>query len=103
MEKYDFKKEQLKFHNIVIAITSEPDYEMSRYILLEDLKNIKYGEYVIVEGSHCSCYDFDDTEWEAVKYSHEELIKIAKDKIENGWECTEKKFYELVLKYIKGE
>ena len=101
MEKYNFKKEQLKFHNIVIAITSEPSYEMSRYVLLEDLEDIKYGEYVIVEGFHCSCYEFDDTQWEAIKYSHEELIKIAKDKVENGSEYAEKLFYKIVLEYLR--
>ena len=60
MEKYDLKKGNVKFHNIVIAVTTKPDYEMNRYLLLEDLKDLEYGEFVIVEGGHCSCYDFDD-------------------------------------------
>lgn len=104
MEKYDLKKGRIKFHNVVIIITSKPDYEMSRWILLEDLKDIKYDEYVVVEGSHCSCYGFDDTEWEAIKYTKEELIKIANDRIESdNWYDEEKRFYELVLEYLKGE
>ena len=101
MEKYDIKKENIKFHNIIIAITSKPDYEMSRWLLLENLENSKYGEYIIVEGSHCSCYDFDETKWDAIKYSKEELIKIAEDRIStNNWYKEEKEFYNLVLDYL---
>ncbi|MGG0665535.1 hypothetical protein ABE042_15670 [Viridibacillus arvi] len=73
MKKIDWKTIEIKPHHIVIAHTSEPDYEMSRQILLE----IQYDKYVILEGSHCSFYDFDDTEREAIEYSGEELRKIA--------------------------
>lgn len=101
MEKYDLKKGNVKFYNIVIAITSEPDYEMERWLLLEDLKDLKYDEYVIVEGCHCSCYGFDDTQWDAMKYTKEELIKIAKDRLKNDWYTEEEQFYKLVLKYLR--
>ena len=102
MEKYDLKKENVKFHNIVIAVTTKPDYEMDRYLLLEDLKDLEHGEFVIVEGGHCSCYDFDETQWDAIKYTKEELIKIAKDRVLNNcWHSEEKQFYKLVLEYIK--
>lgn len=101
MEKYDLKKENIKLHNIVIAITSKPDYEMSRWLLLEDLDNLKYNEYVVVEGYHCSCYGFDETEWDAIKYTQEELMKIAEDRVKNKcWYHEESKFYQLVLEYI---
>ena len=73
MLKIDYKELEIKPHNIIVAVTSEPGYEMGREILLE----FDYGDYVVLEGSHCSCYDFDDTEWEAIKYTHEELRKIA--------------------------
>ena len=104
MEKYDLKKGEIKFHNIVIAITSEPDYEMERWLLLENLKDIKYGEYVVVNGYHCSCYNFDDTDWEATKYTEEELKKIAKDRVERKT-CLggEEHFYKLVLEYLGRE
>ena len=38
MEKYEIKniKNKIKLHNIVFSVTSEIDYEMSRFILLED-------------------------------------------------------------------
>lgn len=77
MEKYDLKNNQVNFHNILFASTSEPDYEMSRTILLENLKDTNYDEYVVVEGCHCSCYGFDDTEWDAIKYNKNELLKLA--------------------------
>lgn len=73
LKKRDWKTLEIKPHNIIFAYTSEPDYEMERRILLE----IKYNEYVILEGGHCSCYDFDDTEWEAIQYDSEELAKLA--------------------------
>lgn len=73
MKKIDWKTLGIKPHHIVVAYTTEPDYEMSRYILLE----IEYDKYIVLEGHHCSCYDFDDTEWEAIEYSEDELKKLA--------------------------
>lgn len=73
MKKVDWKTIDIKPHHIVCAYTTNPDYEMSRYILLE----INYNSYVVLEGYHCSCYDFDDTEWEAIEYSREEILKIS--------------------------
>ena len=73
MKKIDVKSIDFKPHTIVIAMTSEPDYEMSRQMLLEP----EYGRYIVLEGYHCSCYGFDETEWEAIEYSSEELRKIA--------------------------
>lgn len=99
MEKYKCKSVQ--FYNIIIAFTTTPDYEMQRWLLLEDMEDLKYDEYVVVEGFHCSCYDFDDTEWEAIKYNKEELIKVAEDRISNNcFNEEEKTFYKLVLNYF---
>ena len=104
MEKYDLKKEKVQLHNIAIATTSRPDYEMNRWLLLEDLKDLNYNEYVVVEGGHCSCYGFDETVWDAIKYTTEELIKIAEDRISNDYYYKEEKeFYRLVLNYFKKE
>lgn len=99
MEKYDLKKEDVKLHNILYAITTMPYYDMERWLLLEDMPNTKYGEYVIVEGGHCSCYDFDDTDWDAIKYTKEELVKLAKIKVEeNYWYKEEKCLWNYILK-----
>lgn len=73
MKKIDWKELDIKPHHISVAITSYPGYEMSRRILLETA----YGEHIILEGWHCSCYDFDETEWEAIQYDSEELKKLA--------------------------
>ena len=94
MKKYQegrLNKLQLQPYNIVVAETSEPDYEMSRKILLEGLDGLQYGEYVLLEGGHCSCYDFDETEWDAMVYEQEELIKLA-----NADYNQNDKFWQLV-------
>lgn len=99
MEKYNCKSVQ--FYNIIIVFTTRPSYEMERWLLLEDMEDLKYGEYVVVEGYHCSCYDFDETKWEAIKYNKEELIKVAEDRVSNDYfDLEEKEFYELVLNYF---
>ena len=102
MEKYDLKLSNIKFHNIVLAITSKPTYDMYRYLLIEDLEDLRYDEYVVVEGFHCSCYGFDDTEWEAIKYTKNELLTLAEKKIIDEW-CSkeEKRFYYLVNEYLR--
>ena len=102
MEKYDLKLSNIKFHNIVLAITSKPYYEMWRYLLIEDLEDLRYDEYVVVEGFHCSCYGFDDTKWEAIKYTKNELRTLAEKKIIDEWYSKEeKRFYYLVNEYLR--
>ncbi len=77
MRKYEIKnKDDIKLHNILFAYTSPQDYEMERLLLLEDMPNTKYGEYVLIEGFHCSCYDFDECDWNATVYNMEELKKL---------------------------
>lgn len=73
MKKVSWRDLIIKPHHIVTAYTSEPDYEMTRSILLK----LDYNTFVVLEGYHCSCYDFDDTEWDAIEYTEEELSKIA--------------------------
>lgn len=102
MEKYNFKDKEIKLHNILFATTTKPDYEMSRFILLESLEDINYNEYVLVEGYHCSCYDFDDCKWEAMKYTEEELVKLAESKInDNFYYSNEKDLYKYILDNLK--
>lgn len=80
MRKYELKDKDIKLHNILFATTSTEDYEMSRLILLERMPDTDYDEYVLIEGWHCSCYGFDDTEWEAIIFNREELDKLTKTK-----------------------
>lgn len=69
----DWKTLKINPHNIVVASTSAPDYEMSRKILL----SYDYKSYILLEGWHCSCYDFNETEWEAIEYTNDEITKLA--------------------------
>ncbi|NRD80330.1 hypothetical protein HPT25_23695 [Bacillus sp. BRMEA1] len=93
MRKMDWKKEwfEIKPHHIVVACTSKPDYEMNRQILLEN----DHGTFVVLEGYHCSCYDFDDTEWEAIEYTNEELKILS-----NAEYNKNDKFWEQVRQHI---
>lgn len=110
MEILKLKKDDIKLHNVVIAITTKPDYEMTRWMLLEPLCNDELNKktndrYIICEGYHCSCYNFDDTKWEYCSYTKEELNKLveAKLKKQNYWYHEEKQFYELIKDYLAGE
>lgn len=80
MRKYKIKDKDIKVHNILFSTTTNEDYEMGRLILLERMPDTEYDEYVLVEGWHCSCYGFDDTEWEAIIFTREELDKLNKAK-----------------------
>lgn len=90
-----FKKEGIKPHQIIVAVTSEPDYEMERQILLGEVEGLDCDEYVLLEGWHCSCYDFDDTEWEGIVYTHEELETLA-----NAEYNKDKVFWKEVLRQL---
>ena len=80
MNKYNIKnKDDIKLSNILFTYTTEVDYSMERILLLEDMPNTDYDEYVLVEGYHCSCYDFDESKWEGTLYTREELNKLLKD------------------------
>lgn len=94
-----FKIESVPHHAIVIALTSQPDYEMNRMLLAEDFPG--YGDYTVIEGYHCSCYGFEETKWDVTVYTKEELQKVAE-----GWASTgygvEPQIAPLILEYIKS-
>ena len=79
MRTYHINEKEIKPHNILYCVTSEMYYEMARLILLEDMPDTESGEYVLVEGDHCSCYDFDDTYWDATVYTGDELVRLLSD------------------------
>lgn len=64
-------------HHVVAVVTSRPDYEMSRLVYVEDWP--EYDDRTVIEGSHCSCYDFDDTQWEGIAYTRDELRVVAEN------------------------
>lgn len=95
MKQYRWKnKESIMAHNILYACTSEEDFRMGRLIILEDTP--QYGYYTVLEGEHCSCYDFDETEWEATEFdSKEELLKfLSLEDYYHGLRETALKFME---------
>lgn len=72
---------EIPFSNIVFAVTSIDDYNMNRAYYVEDWP--EYGDYTIVQGSHCSCYGFDETTWDVTVYTHEEIKKVME-----GWKTS---------------
>jgi hypothetical protein len=96
INKFDIS--QVPQHKIVFAVTSEPDYSMDRVLLVEDYPH--YGSYALVSGGHCSCYDFDETEWDAMILNDEELRKVLQRWEQSGMEA-EKKLAALAMSYAK--
>lgn len=82
MDKYNIKGKKIELHNILFATTSERDFDMERLLLLEDMPDTEYDEYVLAEGGHCSCYNFDEIEWDCIKVKDDELNKILE---QNNW------------------
>jgi len=80
---------------ILFASTSQPDYSMSRCFLIQ----IDYGDYIVLEGGHCSCYDFDEVEWSGTSYTGEELKKLASSTWLNDYADT-KELAIFVQRYI---
>lgn len=86
----------IKPHNIVFAWTSEPDYEMNRIMVLNNIEGIdEWDEYLVLEGGHCSCYDFDETSWYGTVYTKQELQSLA-----NAEYNKENLFWNMVNRYL---
>lgn len=83
---------------VICATQSTPDYNEERYILLyDDDFPMLGGPFLVLEGWHCSCYDWDDVEWDATRYTHDELLTLAESKKDGGcYHVAERKFWELV-------
>lgn len=94
MKEYVWEnKKPIQAHNIIYAVTTEEDYEMSRLIILEE--NYKY---IVLEGSHCSCYDFDETTWDATEF--EDLKEMKKYLNAENWGLR-RKAYEFMNYYSR--
>lgn len=94
----DFKIDQIPVWKIIFAATSYPDYEMDRVYIIEDYP--QNGDYTVVTGDHCSCYDFDETEWEAITYSRDEIECLLKS-WENTYFMSEQLIASMTLNYLK--
>lgn len=46
---------------------------MNRLVMLE-----RNNKIIILEGSHCSCYDFDECNWEATEFDYYDNENIEK-------------------------
>ncbi len=82
MKKYNIniKNIEIKPHNILFAWTSMRDLcDMDRIMLLEGMPETEKEEFVLAEGGHCSCYDFDETNWDCVVLNEAELKKILEN------------------------
>ncbi len=98
MEKYNLRnKTDIKMHNVLFATTTEKDWEMKRLLLLEDMPDTNHDEFILVEGYHCSCYDFDDTNWECTKLTKAELDKLLENT--QDWELLRKELKEFLERY----
>ena len=93
----NFKIGDVPHHAIAFAATSDKDYEMNRVLMAEDWP--EYGDITLINGSHCSCYGFDDTAWDATTYTLDEAKKVAQMWIEHGY-WAEKKIAPLILAYL---
>lgn len=87
MKEYTWEnKKPIMASDIIYAVTSELDYEMNRLIILEN----NYHNYIILEGSHCSCYDFDEVTWDATEF--EDLKEMKKYLNAENWGLRRKAF-----------
>lgn len=92
---------------IVCAAQSEPNYSEDRQILYYGGNEGDYhgnGPFIVLDGGHCSCYDWEEVEWDATEYTRDEILTLAKSKI-NGDGCyskSERAFWKLVLMAVDG-
>ena len=96
MRNYDLKNVKIELHNVVFSTTTPEDYEMSRLLLLENMPQVNWDEYVLVEGWHCSCYGFDETQWDATVFSEAEMDKLME---QEQYDTTRKQLREFWNEY----
>lgn len=90
--------EKIEPWRVICASQSTPNYNEERHILLyDDDFPMLGGPFLVLEGWHCSCYDWDDVEWDATRYTRDELLALAESKETGGcYHAEERKFWELV-------
>jgi hypothetical protein len=99
MKKIDnFKIDQIPVWKICVTTTSTPDYSMDRTYFVEDWPD--YGDYTLVTGGHCSCFNFDETDWDAITYTKDEIKKVVENWKEEGY-GSEISASELILEQLE--
>lgn len=96
MERVEISGE-IELWRIICASQSEPDYSEDRQILLYGGDGEWQDEYILLDGGHCSCYGWEEVEWDAVKYSRSELDALSRSKASAGcYYESEREFWRLV-------
>jgi len=93
---------------IVCAAQSEPYYSEDRQILLYGSDRGDYhneGPFILLDGSHCSCFDWEDVEWYATEYERDEILALAKSKTDGDgcYSKSERVFWQMVLMAVDGK
>ena len=99
--------EHIEPWRIVCAAQSEPDYSEDRQILLYGGNEGDYhgkGPFVVLDGGHCSCFDWEEVDWDATEYSRDELVRLAESKLEGDgcYSKSEAAFWKMVLHAVAG-
>ena len=93
----NFSIHTIPIHKVAAIATSDHSYEMDRTMLVENYPD--YGDYTVVHGSHCSCYGFDDTKWDATTYTKDELKLLVVGWMANSY-GSEAIIAPLISRYI---
>lgn len=88
---------------IICTSQSEPDYSEDRWMLIYGGEEIWDDAYVVLEGGHCSCYDWQEVQWDAVEYKRDELVQLAMKNSRSGHYVAERRFWKLVLMAVVGD
>lgn len=87
----------IKTWRIICASQSEPYYSEDRQILIYAGQDRYDDGYMLLEGGHCSCYGWEEVDWNATAYSREELEALARSKTDGGcYEKSERMFWAMV-------
>ena len=93
----NFKLTDVPVWKIIFISTSVPAYSMERICVAGEYPN--YGDYTLISGNHCSCFGFDETRWDAITYTRDELLKVV-----SGWEKspyrTENDIADMIIRYL---
>ena len=101
--------ESIETWRVISAWQSEPDYSEDKLVLVDLGENeggcVFNHRYVVIEMGHCSCYDWPQAYQSAVEYDEEEIVSLAKSKLD-GSGCyyeSEPIFWRSVLVAVAGD